>query len=118
MTMQDVREAVAEIGKVAPEEAKPTQAQHSAIEAGHGPNEGVYFSTFILLAALTVAEVLMTYIPGLKLPLLMGLMIAKVWLVVSFFMHLRYDRPLLKWVFVIPIALGVIMTLVLSPLVQ
>lgn len=118
MTMQDIREAVADIGQTSPEEAKPTPTQQSDVEVGHGPNEGIYFSTFLLLAALTVAEVLVTYIPGLKAPLLFGLMVAKVWLVVSFFMHLRYDRPILRWVFVIPILLGVIVSLALSPLVQ
>jgi cytochrome c oxidase subunit 4 len=76
------------------------------------PNEGVYFSVFIALAVLTVAEVLVTYVPGLNTFLLLFLMSVKAWLVVQFFMHLRYDSKIYSWTFVIPIIIGALAILI------
>ena len=75
------------------------------------PGEGLYFAIFILLAALTVAELIATYLPIVQIPLLLGLATAKAWLVVQFYMHLRYDKPILAWTFLIPVIVGVIATL-------
>lgn len=92
---------------------EPTTTEHE-----HGGNEGIYFAVFIVLALLTVAEVLVTYIPGLKVPLLLGLMGTKAWLVAQFYMHLRYDTRIFSWTFVIPLIIGGIITLALQPLVH
>ncbi len=81
------------------------------------PGEGVYFAVFLLLAALTVTELLATYLPIVQVPLLLGLALAKAWLVVQFYMHLRYDKPVLGWTFIIPVIVGIIATIVLQPLV-
>ena len=81
------------------------------------PGEGVYFAVFLLLAMLTVGELISTYLPTLvKVPLLLGLMAGKAWLVVQFYMHLRYDSRILTWSFLIPVIVGVIAALVLQPL--
>ena len=93
--------------------------QAHAPEADHKhahPNEGVYVSVFVLLAILTVAEVFATFIPGLKAPLLIGLMTAKGWLIVQFYMHLRYDSKIFTWTFLIPIITGTLATIFLQPL--
>lgn len=82
------------------------------------PNEGTYFSIFILLAVLTLTELMVTYIPGIKVPLLLGLATTKAWLVVQFYMHLRYDSRIFSWAFVIPIAIGVLITIFLQPLLH
>jgi caa(3)-type oxidase subunit IV len=82
------------------------------------PGEGIYFAIFILLAALTVGELVATYLPIVQLPLLLGLAIAKAWLVVQFYMHLRYDKRILSWTFLIPVIVGIIATLVIQPLVS
>ncbi len=87
-------------------------------EQRRAPGESTYFSVFVLLAALTVAELLVTSLPILKIPLLLGLASAKAWLVIQFYMHLRYDNRLLTWVFLIPVAAGVLATLFLQPLVN
>src|SRR2546430_489415 len=81
------------------------------------PGEGLYFAIFILLAALTVGELIATYLPIVQLPLLLGLATAKAWLVVQFYMHLRYDKKILSWTFLIPVIVGLVATMVIQPLV-
>ncbi len=82
------------------------------------PTEGTYFTVFLVLAALTACELLTTYLPIVKYPLLLGLSAAKAWLVVQFYMHLRYDNRTLTWAFLIPVIAGAIMTIGLSALVN
>jgi caa(3)-type oxidase subunit IV len=82
------------------------------------PGEGTYFAIFILLAALTVCELIATYLPVVQIPLLLGLATAKAWLVVQFYMHLRFDKPILSWTFLIPVIVGLIVTILIQPLVS
>ncbi|HRE48612.1 MAG TPA: cytochrome C oxidase subunit IV family protein [Aggregatilineales bacterium] len=94
-----------------------TQSDH----ADHTHNErhaseGTYFVIFGALAALTIAELLVIYLPGLRYPLLIGLMFTKAWLVVEYFMHLRYDNKLFRIAFLLPIVAGALMTILLTPL--
>ncbi|MBX3065761.1 MAG: cytochrome C oxidase subunit IV family protein [Anaerolineae bacterium] len=93
----------------------PAKIEHAEHKEG---NEGIYFSVFVLLVILTLAEVLVTYIPGLKEPLLIGLMLSKAWLVAQFFMHLRYDNKILSWTFVIPLVMGFAALVLLQPLMK
>ena len=88
---------------------------HEAEEHKH-PNEGVYFVVFLVLAVLTLTELMVTYIPIVKVPLLLALAITKAWLVVAFYMHLRYDNRLFSYAMLIPVIVGTILTLVLQPL--
>lgn len=83
----------------------------------HGASEGTYFAIFVLLAVLTLIELVATYLPIIKVPLLLGLATGKAWLVVQFYMHLRYDARILTWSFLVPVAIGVLITLLLQPLV-
>jgi cytochrome c oxidase subunit 4 len=97
-----------------------TPTDHAAHDATthHKPGEGLYFAVFILLAVLTMIELLATYLPDLaKIPLLLGLATAKAFLVVQFYMHLRYEHKILTWSFLIPVVVGLIALLVLQPLV-
>ena len=82
------------------------------------PSEGVYFTVFLALAALTVTELLVTYLQIVKLPLLIGLAITKAWLVVQFYMHLRYDDKFLSRTILIPTVAGLAMTIILQILVH
>jgi cytochrome c oxidase subunit 4 len=82
------------------------------------PTEGTYFAVFVALAILTVIELAVVYLPGIRVPLLVGLAFSKAWLVVQFYMHLRYDNKLFSWVFLLPLAAGAILTVALQPLVQ
>jgi cytochrome c oxidase subunit 4 len=83
----------------------------------HGASEGTYFAIFVLLAVLTLIELVATYMPIVKVPLLLGLACGKAWLVVQFYMHLRYDSRILTWTFIVPVIIGVIATLLLQPLI-
>ena len=64
-----------------------------------------YFKVFAGLVALTALEVYLSYSPlndkkaGLALPL-MGLALIKFILVAGFFMHLKFDSPLLRRLFI------------------
>jgi cytochrome c oxidase subunit IV len=80
------------------------------------PGEGTYFAIFIALAVLTLIELLVTYIPILKVPLLIGLALTKAWLVIQFYMHLRYDNKLFTWALLLPAAIGLIVTIFIQPL--
>jgi cytochrome c oxidase subunit IV len=59
---------------------------------------------------------MVTYIPIVKVPLLLALAITKAWLVVAFYMHLRYDNPVFSYAMIIPVLVGTVLTLVLQPL--
>ena len=96
---------------------KPTIPETHAEETHAAPGEGLYFAVFLLLAGLTLVELLVTYLQPIKVPLLLGLAVSKAWLVVQFYMHLRYDRRILTWSFLIPVIAGVIITLFLPWLV-
>ena len=77
----------------------------STIDAhvGEAPvSSRLYVAIAVILAVFTALEVMVFYVEALApflLPLLMVLMFVKFALVVMFFMHLRFDRPLLTGVF-------------------
>ena len=99
-----------------PETARTNEPEHA--HEHKLPNEGVYFAVFILLALLTLAELLATYLPVVKVPLLLGLAVAKATLVVQFYMHLRYDKRIMAFSFLLPVIIGVLITIFIQPLVN
>ncbi len=68
-----------------------------------------YLGVFWVLAALTAAEVVVTYLPVPRIPVLVPLAILKAALVALFYMHLKYDRRIFGVIFL----MGVLMALVL-----
>ena len=68
-----------------------------------------YLAVFVALALLTVAEILVAYTPLPQLPVLMPLAVLKAALVVLFYMHLRYDRPILGALFAMGLLMGLIL---------
>jgi cytochrome c oxidase subunit 4 len=68
---------------------------------GHGATDGQYVLIAIALAVITGLEVAVSYIDigPLFLPVLLILMAIKFVTVVSFFMHLRFDKPVFTWAF-------------------
>jgi cytochrome c oxidase subunit IV len=73
-----------------------------------------YLLVFAGLAALTAIEVAVTYLPGIpKAPILLTMSLAKVLLVVTYFMHLRSDSRWFALIFVLPFLLVVPMLIVL-----
>jgi len=73
-----------------------------------------YLLVFLALAALTAIEVAVTYIPAVPLaPVLLTMSLAKVLLVVLYFMHLRSDSRWFALVFIVPFFLVVPVLIVL-----
>ena len=76
--------------------------EHTAHAAEAHPSNRTYVLIAVVLAVLTAMEVAVFYIEALRpllVPILMVLMVAKFWLVVGFFMHLKYDSKVLSGVF-------------------
>ncbi len=70
---------------------------------------GTYVAVLGALAVLTLIELIVVYIPFLGQVLLVLIAIAKAWLVLQFYMHLRYENRILTWIFLMPaIAVGVL----------
>jgi cytochrome c oxidase subunit 4 len=77
-------------------------------EVAHRPHPTTrqYWEIALILAVITAAEVAVTYVDALDsvvVPLLLVMAVAKFWLVVAFFMHLRFDKPLYRNLFLIGI---------------
>jgi cytochrome c oxidase subunit IV len=77
-------------------------AHHDAMhEEQHATNE-IYIRVAIILAIITAIEVFIYYLPSarpLLVPALILLSLAKFLLVVGYFMHLKYDSPLFRFMF-------------------
>src|SRR5262245_52949728 len=80
--------------------AHPGHKGHEG-QGGHA-TVGFYWMIFVVLAIITAVEVAVFYIPALAavlVPVLLVLSAAKFTLVVMFFMHLRFDSPVLTGLF-------------------
>ena len=79
------------------------------------PTKPNYIGVFVALVVLTTIEVIVTYLPVPRLPVLIPLSITKAVLVVLFYMHLKYDRRLFSGLFLIGVfgALAVILSFIL-----
>ena len=95
-------------------------ADHGTAAATHGGGGGhatvrTYIQVAIALALITGVEVATLYVPGIPNPVLVISLLVmsavKFYLVVGFFMHLRYDHPIMRALFVGPliIAIGIIL---------
>lgn len=77
----------------------------------HGATDKQYIIIALILAVITAAEVTLSYIDvgPLFLPAMLIMMVAKFIIVVSFFMHLKFDHKLFSFLFYagLVMALGV-----------
>jgi cytochrome c oxidase subunit IV len=65
-----------------------------------------------IITAMEVAAVELDFVPGgVVIPLLLALTAAKFFLVVLFFMHLKYDHPIFGRVFWAPLFLSVLVVI-------
>jgi cytochrome c oxidase subunit IV len=94
---------------------------HPGEHHDHGPADGYYFKVFWALVLITALEV-STYWwedwfgrPGhyVGVPVLIGLMVLKFFMVALIFMHLRYDSPVLKRTFYFAMVIAIIVYLVM-----
>ena len=67
-----------------------------------------------MLAALTAVEVAVTYLPIPRIPVLLPLALAKASLVAMYYMHLKSDRPVYRYIFLFGILMGVILIVSLA----
>ncbi|HOA24622.1 MAG TPA: cytochrome C oxidase subunit IV family protein [Aggregatilineales bacterium] len=70
------------------------------VEEHKRPN---YFLVFLALAALTLAEVGVTFLNIPQIPILAALASAKIVLVAMFYMHLKTDSKWFTYIFLVPI---------------
>jgi len=96
---------------------------HAAAEPSHGgghANVKTYINVAVALAILTAIEVATLYIPGIPHALLVSALLfmsaLKFFLVVGFFMHLRYDNPIMRALFVGPLVIAIAIILALMAL--
>ena len=83
---------------------------HGALAAAdHGehehPSERKYIQIAIILAIITAVEVAIWYVDwmhdsGVLVPALFILSIAKFLTVIGYYMHLKFDSPLFRWMFI------------------
>jgi cytochrome c oxidase subunit 4 len=69
-------------------------------------HNATFIKVWIGLLVLTLIEVVLGYIQfnmHVMLTLLLGFSIVKAYLIMAYFMHLKYDRPSLSWILVPPL---------------
>ena len=84
-----------------------------ATEASHA-SRGTYWMIALILGIVTLLEVAVFYVPALRaiiVPTLLALSTVKFVLVAGFFMHLKYDRPVLTVVFAGGLAVAIFVVL-------
>ncbi len=89
-----------------------------AEELAHHPGPRQYVFIAIVLAIVTAIEVAIYYIPALEdvlVPSLIAFSAVKFFLVAAWFMHLRFDSPIFRRLFVVGLVLAfVVFGIVLS----
>jgi cytochrome c oxidase subunit 4 len=98
---------------------------HGTAAATHGGGGGhatvkTYINVAIVLAIITAVEVATLYIPGIPNWLLVGGLLVmsalKFYLVVGFFMHLKYDHQIMRALFVGPLIIAIAIILAVMAL--
>ena len=90
-------------------------------EHGSHASPGFYWAIGGILGVITAVEVAIFYIPalsGVLVPLLLTLSAAKFFLVVMFFMHLKFDSRVFTGLFLSGLVLATFMTVALIVLFQ
>ncbi len=69
-------------------------------------HRGLFIKVWIGLLVFTLIEIWLAYIHFsvlVMLTLLMGLSLVKAGMIMAYFMHLRFDKPGLSWLLVVPL---------------
>jgi cytochrome c oxidase subunit 4 len=94
--------------------AEPTTTTEHA-ERGHA-SRGTYWMVALILGIVTLLEVAVFYVPLLHaviVPILLVLSAFKFAMVAAFFMHLKYDKPVLSMVFAVGLGVAIFIILAL-----
>ena len=80
----------------------------------HGMSNAGYVRIALILAAITALEVSTYYVDfgPLFMPALMIMMVVKFLMVVSYFMHLKFDNRLFSWLFYAGLILAIVVYVV------
>lgn len=92
---------------------------HTAAHASGHASRVTYWTIALILGIVTVLEVAIFYVPALRavvVPALLTLSAIKFTLVVLFFMHLKYDRPILAVLFAGGLVVAVVIIVALMAL--
>lgn len=88
----------------------PALGAHGGHEEEHHATAADYVRIAVILAIITLVEVIIYYLPsmrGILVPILLFLSVIKFLAVVGYFMHLKQDKPIFRWMF----ATGIIVSL-------
>lgn len=88
-----------------------------AVEHTHGSGR-LFVLVWIWLVAITGIEVLLAYehlVVTLMLGLLMSLSLVKAYLIISYFMHLKYEKPSLAVTLIPPLVLVICLLFLIFP---
>ena len=98
-------------------------AAAATADAGHGGGHATvktYINVAIALAIITAIEVASLYIPGIPKGFLVTALLLmsafKFFLVVGFFMHLKYDAQVMRSLFIGPLIIAILIILALMAL--
>jgi cytochrome c oxidase subunit IV len=99
----------------------PLEPHHEAHQKTH-PSDSTYIKVALVLGVLTAVEVSTYYwekaSTGVLVAVLFPLMIIKFGVVIAYFMHLRYDNPLFRRVFLFGLLLAVVVYLIYMTTLQ
>ncbi len=90
-------------------DSSAVEAPREDTELAHHPSPRKYVNIAIILAIVTAAEVAIYYVPSLAdflVPLLLIFAVIKFIMVAGYFMHLKFDSPIFKRLFVTGIILA------------
>lgn len=90
---------------------KPTESHTSH---AHPSRAKLYVICFITLAVLTILELMAGSLQVFKAPVLIGFALAKAFLVVAFYMHLRFDDKSFSYMLLTGVICGLFMVLMFS----
>jgi cytochrome c oxidase subunit 4 len=100
-------------------------ADHGTSTATHGGGGGhatvkTYINVAVLLAIITAIEVATLYVPGIPNSILVISLLVmsavKFFLVVGYFMHLKYDSRIMRALFVGPLIIAILIILAVMAL--
>jgi cytochrome c oxidase subunit 4 len=86
---------------------------------GQSPHKATYITVFLALTFLTIVELFVPQVYSAewnkhtKMLLLIILAVSKAILVGLFFMHLKDERPWLKWIALMPVYMGIFAVLLM-----
>jgi cytochrome c oxidase subunit 4 len=82
--------------------------EHQSHEQAHGASMSTYNMVFVVLAIVTLLELGAAELAGaINIIAVLALTTVKAVLVVAYYMHLKYEKPILTWLFVVPMIMGV-----------